>query len=38
MKLPSNPGTKHTQLVNIAPLTTSSSGRTARNIKAKPIT
>lgn len=36
--LPSNPGTKHTQLVSIAPLTTSSSGSTARNISASPTT
>lgn len=36
--LPSNPGTKHTQLVNIAPFTTSKSGSTDKNIKANPIT
>ena len=37
-RLPSTPGTKHTQFVSIAPLTTSKSGSTAMNIKAKPTT
>lgn len=36
--LPSSPGTKHTQFVSIAPLTTSKSGSTAINIRARPTT